>query len=84
LKDLLRRFGGSEPLAIAAYNAGPEIVGRWVKRDEPFAADAFVDSVPYGETRRYLRKVLTSYHIYKLLYESGPAASAQPPEPASR
>jgi soluble lytic murein transglycosylase len=84
LKDLLRRFSGSEPLAIAAYNAGPEVVSRWVKQQEPFAADAFVDSVPYGETRRYLRKVLTSYHMYKLLYGAGPAAPAQPPAPASR
>lgn len=71
LKDLLRRFGGEQPLAIAAYNAGPEAVNGWVPDDEPLIADDFIESVPYGETRRYLRKVLTSYEIYKLLYRTG-------------
>ncbi len=68
MKDLKGRFSGSAPLAIAAYNAGPEIVTQWQLRTGDESQDVFVESVPYGETRRYLRKVLRSYHVYRLLY----------------
>ena len=78
LKQLLSRFDGSSPLAIAAYNAGPDIVTRWRTRDGALANDAFVESVPYGETRRYLRRVLRSYHVYKLLY--GPSEPPVAPQ----
>ncbi len=71
LKELLGRFNGSWPLAIAAYNAGPDAVSEWRARDGALAQDAFVESVPYGETRRYLRRVLRSYRVYRLL--SGPS-----------
>jgi soluble lytic murein transglycosylase len=84
LNHLLRRFDGSRTHAIAAYNAGPEAVSDWVARDGLQPEDAFVDSVPYGETRRYLRRVLRSYHVYRHLYAAGVkapetgGASAQP------
>ncbi|MFQ5513454.1 MAG: transglycosylase SLT domain-containing protein [Myxococcota bacterium] len=68
LKSLKERFRGSAPLAIAAYNAGPEAVDGWIARDGVQPSDAFVESVPYGETRRYLRRVLRSYQVYRLLY----------------
>ena len=81
LKDLLARFEGSSPLAIAAYNAGPEAVTEWRTRDGVLAHDAFVESVPYGETRRYLRRVLRSYRMYHVLYgESVGSASTTPPQ----
>lgn len=72
LRSLVVRFSGSRPRAIASYNAGPEAVNRWLDRDGELPADMFVDSVPYGETRRYLRRVLRSYHIYRLLYGEAP------------
>ncbi len=68
LRSLIQRFGGSRPLAIASYNAGPEAVGRWLEKDSDVKPDAFVESVTYGETRRYLRRVLRSYHMYQVLY----------------
>ena len=76
LNHLLGRFDGSLTHAVAAYNAGPEAVADWVARDGPQPDDAFVDSVPYGETRRYLRRVLRSYYMYQHLY----AAELQTPE----
>jgi soluble lytic murein transglycosylase len=81
LRSLVQRFAGSRPLAIASYNAGPEAVTRWLDRDGSLPPDVFVDSVPYGETRRYLRRVLRSYHMYRLLY---PEAPSQTPTAASR
>ena len=68
LNYLLGRFQGSRPLAIAAYNAGPDAVTGWLDRDGRKPDDEFVDSVPYSETRRYLRRVLRSYYVYKRLY----------------
>ncbi len=70
LKRLIGRFRGSEVLAIAAYNAGPNIVSRWLERDGRQAKDAFVESVPYSETRRYLRRVVRSLRVYQLLYDA--------------
>jgi len=73
LKQLMGQFNGSRPLAIAAYNAGPEAVYGWTsagqrKGTAAIEIDRFVDSVPYNETRRYLRRVLRSYRVYRLLY----------------
>jgi soluble lytic murein transglycosylase len=77
LKYLMGLFDGSMPLAIAAYNAGPDAVSDWITRYGHLPDDAFVDSVPYSETRRYLRKVLRSWRVYRLLYD-GQLAAAQP------
>jgi soluble lytic murein transglycosylase-like protein len=49
LKSLLTRFGGDVRLAVAAYNAGPEAVQR------------YGGVPPYGETRAYVERVLSSY-----------------------
>jgi soluble lytic murein transglycosylase-like protein len=82
------RFSQKQPFAIAAYNAGPETVGRWISRDGAGDFAVFVDSVPYGETRRYLRKVIRSFRIYRLLYaelDTRPVANpAQPKEASAR
>jgi len=69
LKSLLERYQGSWRLAVAAYNAGPTAVDRWRKRQRDLADDAFVESIPFDETRRYLRRVARSRQIYRLLYE---------------
>ena len=90
LRSLIERFDGSRPLAIASYNAGPEAVGRWLEKHSEVKPDAFVESVTYGETRRYLRRVLRSYRIYQLLYGDAvkpvpqPAAQAQSEGDAGR
>ncbi len=73
----MSQFKGSRPRAIASYNAGPEIVTVWMARDGRLPDDAFVESVPYGETRRYLRRVLRSQRVYRLLYgENGQLRAA--------
>ena len=68
LRSLVEKWDGSRPLAIASYNAGPEAVGRWLEKNADSRPDVFVESVTYGETRRYLRRVLRSYRMYQLLY----------------
>ena len=85
LTQLLGRFQ-SQPLAIAAYNAGPEAVAGWVSSNGELDPDSFVESIPYGETRRYLRRVTRSYRMYRLLYggsaRAAPKPTPEPPEPA--
>jgi soluble lytic murein transglycosylase len=68
LANLLRRFRGSPPLAIAGYNAGERAVDRWLRERGDAALDRFVDAIPYEQTRHYTRRVLESYATYKYLY----------------
>ncbi len=60
------RFGGDLRLALAAYNAGPGAARRWVDLDPD--PDYFIERIGFAETRAYIRRVLGSYGIYKLLW----------------
>jgi soluble lytic murein transglycosylase len=79
LRQLGQQFQDSRPLMIAAYNAGPDIVERWLAARGATPTDRFVDSVPYTETRRYLRRVLRSYRMYQLIYPDGLLTDRQLP-----
>ena len=63
LAAMRRRFGGNTVLATAAYNAGPGAVSRWLP-EAPLSADLWMASIPYPETRDYVRRVLTYRVIY--------------------
>ncbi len=58
LRYLIERFKGNLELAIAAYNCGPSTI------------DKFGGVPPYGETRRYIKKVFDRYHGKKSMYIS--------------
>lgn len=64
LSRVLQRFDGSEPLATAAYNAGPRRVDSWLPRDGSIPMDVWVDTIPFLETRTYVRRVLTGAVIF--------------------
>jgi soluble lytic murein transglycosylase-like protein len=64
---LLERFQGNAYLAICAYNAGPGRVSQWME-ELPRDPDAFVEYIPFRETQNYLRRVVTNYFFYSLLY----------------
>jgi len=68
LGDLLRRFGGSAALAVAAYNAGETPVRGWWRVRASMPVDEFVEEIPLQETRGYVKRVLRSYAAYRLLY----------------
>jgi soluble lytic murein transglycosylase len=63
---LLGRF--HEPaVAVAAYNAGPGPAARWATERAGMPLDAWVESIPYRETRQYVKIVLTGWELYRAL-----------------
>jgi soluble lytic murein transglycosylase len=67
LAGLMKEFG--EPrLAIAAYNAGPKRVRDWWKARRTSDMEAFVEQIPYDETREYVKRVMLSWSEYRRLY----------------
>jgi soluble lytic murein transglycosylase len=68
LGELLARFGGSAPLALAAYNAGGGAVRGWWRARAALPLDEFVEDIPLQETRGYVKRVLRSYAAYRMLY----------------
>ena len=65
LRYLLRRYGGSETLAVAAYNAGETNVSHWVEKaggEEGFDPER---DVPFPETRTYVEGVLKHRGEYR-------------------
>jgi soluble lytic murein transglycosylase len=60
-------FQGNLPLALAAYNAGPAAVSRWLESGESLPLDIFVARIPYAETRGYVHHVLTNLQRYAYL-----------------
>jgi soluble lytic murein transglycosylase len=70
LSRLMQRFDGRMSAAIASYNAGPEAVARWLAADAARDDDEWVESIPYDQTRSYVKRVLRSVHVYRTLYGS--------------
>jgi len=63
---LLVRFG--EPaVAVAAYNAGPRPVAEWAAARQGMPVDEWVESIPYRETRQYVKIVLSEWDAYRAL-----------------
>lgn len=66
LSSLITRFEGRVPLAIAAYNGGPHNVRRWMEEYGPdMPLDAFLERIPFDQTYRYVRRVLSHYVVYR-------------------
>jgi len=70
LAQLLERFDGSYPLAVAGYNAGPGRVSRWLKEfGDPRTGEIdlidWIERIPFRETRNYVQRVLEGMNIYR-------------------
>ena len=70
-RHLLERYSGSYVLAVAAYNAGPGNVNRWIRTmgDPRDGADVldWIESIPFSETRNYVQRVLENAVVYDTL-----------------
>jgi soluble lytic murein transglycosylase len=63
LRHVLDRFDGSLVLAAAAYNAGPSRARLW-RGTVPVEGAIFAETIPFGETRDYVKKVLSNTVYY--------------------
>jgi soluble lytic murein transglycosylase len=65
---LLNTWGGSVPLAVAAYNAGSGNVRKWIDRygDPRSQVDMlkWIEAIPYNETRAYVQRVIENSVVY--------------------
>ncbi|MBI5182498.1 MAG: tetratricopeptide repeat protein [Nitrospirae bacterium] len=70
LSYLKKRLNGNIVLMIAGYNAGPEAVIRWINANGGMDVDEFIESIPYNETKSYVKRVLRSYAEYHRIYNN--------------
>ena len=68
LNDLMKEHNGDVIYMAAAYNAGSGALGRWKKSFKGLQKDEFIESIPYQETRNYVKKVYASAATYRQLY----------------
>jgi soluble lytic murein transglycosylase len=66
---------GTEVLAIAAYNAGEDVVGKWIALAPLDDIDFFIESIPYSETRLYVKSVTRNRFEYRRIYEGVSSSS---------
>jgi soluble lytic murein transglycosylase len=69
-QKLLTQFDGHYALALAAYNAGPERVKKWLPETQALPADIWIETIPFHETREYVSTVLAYALIYQQRIQS--------------
>ena len=85
-RRMLNYFGGSYPLAIAAYNAGAGNVNKWLRANgDPRTGNIgwvdWIERIPISETRNYVQRVIENAVVYnhmnpdKALYHGANPAS---------
>ncbi len=79
---LLDRWGGNHMLAVASYNAGAGNVSKWIKlngdpREPGTDVVAWVEAIPFSETRNYVQRVLENAVVYDLIRRPA-VATAEP------
>ncbi len=79
LSRLVKEFG-SYTSAVAAYNAGEEIVKVWLKKRNYKSPDEFIEDIPYSETRNYVKRVLKTFFEYKRITSTGDSCAEIPIE----
>lgn len=69
LQQIAQRLQNNPMLATAAYNAGPAKVGQWLPTTASTAADIWVETIPYRETRSYVQRVMEYAAVYSYLLD---------------
>jgi soluble lytic murein transglycosylase len=77
LGKVYRQLQESPVLATAAYNAGPHRVLSWLP-EQSQATDIWIETVPFKETREYLKRVFAYTVIYS--YRLGDVPKTLPAE----
>jgi len=72
LSDMLTSYRGNMILATAAYNGGPGRIKRWVAAHPTLIGDQWIETLPWMETRNYVKNVLAFTSIYDLHFGEKP------------
>ncbi len=72
LKQLKNRYNHHPVLIAAAYNAGPSQVNYWLKNHPPKDMDIWIDTLPWHETRNYLKNIIAFYAVYQYRLQQEP------------
>ena len=69
LRELINQFG-LEETALAAYNAGSGNVSEWLQNPAYSSDGVTLTEIPFGQTKRYVKKVMMVQKIYGFVYPS--------------
>jgi soluble lytic murein transglycosylase len=72
LDQLLSKYSHSYILTLAAYNAGPSRVTRWIAmygdpRTSDISSEDWVELIPFKETRNYVQRVMENIQVYEFI-----------------
>ena len=67
LAEMQKRFDNNQVYATAAYNAGPHRVNRWLKERGTLPIDIWIETIPFNETRKYVKSVMAYHAVYRTL-----------------
>ncbi len=68
LRHVLDSLSSQPVLATAGYNAGPNRARDWQLADKPLEAALYIESIPFLETRDYVKKVMTNAVHYAMTF----------------
>ncbi|MCY3542003.1 MAG: transglycosylase SLT domain-containing protein [Gammaproteobacteria bacterium] len=69
-RELLDEFDEHKVLAYAAYNAGSHRVEQWIKGASGMDTIAWIETIPFYETRNYVKNVLAFQQVYSVLLDT--------------
>jgi soluble lytic murein transglycosylase len=76
MKTVLAQFDDSPVLASAAYNAGPSRARQW-RGSQPLEGAIYAESIPFDETRDYVKKVMSNTMYYAYQFGAAPRSLKQ-------
>jgi soluble lytic murein transglycosylase len=84
IQRMMDYYGGSYPLAVAAYNAGPGNVNKWLRANgDPRMGGIdwvkWIEEIPISETRNYVKRVLENAVVYDTKNPRGPTIRSDTP-----
>lgn len=65
LRSVLDRYDDQQVHTTASCNVGPYRVTRWLPLTNKMSADVWVDTIPYDEMRKYVRRVMAYSTVYE-------------------
>ena len=69
LRQLAKAFHANPVLMAAAYNAGPKQVRLWLNNNKTTSLDLWIESLPWIETRNYVKNIIAFYAVYQYLLD---------------